>query len=300
MSHVANSPSAKTASGSPPVGDLASPEETAIDKSPERIRRMFAEIAGRYDFLNHLLSLNVDRYWRWRTVRLMSPKPQDRILDVCTGTGDLALAFQRVQSSPQKGASPQKGDQSQKGVSPTATACQQVQEVVANPQIVATDFCHEMLVIGRRKAQQAGVADSIQFIEADTQNLPLPDNQFQIVSVAFGLRNVTDTDRGLAEMARVCAPGGRVAVLEFSSPQSQPLKAIYQWYFQHVLPRIGQFLARNQREAYRYLPQSVGQFPQGEQLAARFRAVGLTQVSYRCLTLGIATLYVGTKPPIKD
>ena len=201
MSPVANSPSAKPASDSPLVDDMASPEETAIDKSPERIRRMFAEIAGRYDFLNHLLSLNVDRYWRWRTVRLMKPKPQDRILDVCTGTGDLALAFQRVQASQQKGA------------------CQQAQEVVAYPQILATDFCHEMLVIGRRKAQQAGVADNIQFIEADTQNLPLPDNQFQIVCVAFGLRNVTDTDRGLAEMARVCAPGGRVAVLEFSSPK---------------------------------------------------------------------------------
>jgi demethylmenaquinone methyltransferase/2-methoxy-6-polyprenyl-1,4-benzoquinol methylase len=290
MRPVANSPSAKTASDRPLVDDMTSPEETTIDKSPERIRRMFAEIAGRYDFLNHLLSLNVDRYWRWRTVRLMRPKPQDRILDVCTGTGDLALAFQRVQSFQQKRACQQKGG------SPTAAACQQAQEVVANPQIVASDFCHEMLVIGRRKAQQAGVADNIQFIEADTQNLPLPDNQFQIVCVAFGLRNVTDTDRGLAEMARVCAPGGRVAVLEFSSPQNQPWKATYQWYFQHVLPRIGQFLARNQREAYRYLPQSVGQFPQGEQLAARFRAVGLTQVGYRCLTLGIATLYIGTKP----
>lgn len=277
MNPVANSPS-KAANDSPPVANLASSEETPIDKSPERIRRMFAEIAGRYDFLNHLLSLNVDRYWRWRTVRWMSPKPQDRILDVCTGTGDLALAFQRVQSSHQAGES------------------QRTQGVDADPQIVATDFCHEMLVIGRQKAQQAGVADHIQFIEADTQNLPLPDNQFQIVCVAFGLRNVTDTDRGLAEMARVCTPGGRVAVLEFSSPQSQPWKATYQWYFQHVLPRIGQFLARNQREAYRYLPQSVGQFPQGEQLAARLRAVGLTQVSYRCLTLGIATLYIGIKP----
>jgi len=240
------------------------PGSTAVDKSPERVRHMFAEIAGRYDFLNHLLSLNVDRYWRWRTVRLVGPRKQDQILDVCTGTGDLALAFQRATGG--------------------------------EARIVAADFCPEMLAIGRRKAQQVGVADSISFVEADTQHLPMPGDQFQIVSVAFGLRNLSDTDRGLAEMARVCAPGGQVAVLEFSSPHWQPFKTLYGWYFRHLLPRIGQLLARNQRAAYHYLPQSVGQFPQGEQLAERFRLAGLTGVWYRRLTLGIATLYVGTKP----
>jgi demethylmenaquinone methyltransferase/2-methoxy-6-polyprenyl-1,4-benzoquinol methylase len=154
-----------------------------------------------------------------------------------------------------------------------------------------------MLTIGRRKAEQVGAADDILFVEADTQQLPMPRDQFQIVCVAFGLRNLSNTDRGLAEMARVCAPGGRVAVLEFSSPRWQPWKAVYSWYFQHVLPRVGQLLARNRRDAYHYLPQSVGQFPQGEQLAERFRKAGLTKVWYRRLTLGIATLYVGTKPP---
>ena len=247
-----------------PTAEPIRSESAAVDKSPERVRKMFAEIAGRYDFLNHLLSLNVDRYWRWRTVRLMRPRKQDRILDVCTGTGDLALAFLRATGG--------------------------------ETRIVAADFCHEMLAIGRRKAEQAGVADDILFVEADTQHLPMPRDQFQIVCVAFGLRNLSDTDQGLAEMTRVCAPGGRVAVLEFSSPQRQPWKAVYNWYFQHVLPRVGQWLARNQRDAYHYLPQSVGQFPQGEQLAARFRAAGLTSICYRRLTLGIATLYVGTKP----
>lgn len=242
------------------TGSTAAP----VDKSPERVRRMFGQIAQRYDFLNHLLSLGIDRYWRWRTVRRVRPEGTLPILDVCTGTGDLALAFDRA-------AGRKLG-------------------------IVAADFCHEMLDIGRQKAAKARAGERITFLEADTQNLPLPSNAFQIVSVAFGLRNVADTDRGLAEMARVTAPGGRVAVLEFSTPNWQPFKAIYGWYFRNVLPRIGQLLARNSTAAYEYLPESVGQFPQGEALAERMRGAGLEVVCCSPLTLGVATLYVGVKP----
>jgi len=125
--------------------------------------------------------------------------------------------------------------------------------------------------------------------------LPAASDQFDIVCVAFGLRNVADTDAGLAEMTRVCAPGGRVAVLEFSSPRWQPFKAIYGWYFRHVLPRIGQMFSRNRESAYSYLPESVGEFPQYEQLAERMRSAGLEDVTFRGLTLGVATIYVGTK-----
>jgi demethylmenaquinone methyltransferase/2-methoxy-6-polyprenyl-1,4-benzoquinol methylase len=240
------------------------PTTTPVDKSPERVRQMFGQIARRYDFLNHLLSLGIDHYWRWRTVRRVRPEGTLPILDVCTGTGDLALAFDRA-------AGRKLG-------------------------IVATDFCHEMLDIGRQKAAKVGAGERITFLEADTQNLPLPSNAFQIVSVAFGLRNVADTDRGLSEMTRVAAPGGRVAVLEFSTPNWQPFKAIYGWYFRNVLPRIGQLLARNSTAAYEYLPESVGQFPQGEALAERMRGVGLEDVYCSPLTLGVATLYVGVKP----
>lgn len=236
---------------------------TPIDKSPQRVRRMFGQIAGRYDFLNHLLSLGVDRYWRRRTVRLVPPRGPLPILDVCSGTGDLALAYDRA-------------------------AHGQV-------NIIAADFCHEMLEIGRRKSARAGADGRITFLEADAQRLPLPSDTFQIVSVAFGLRNVADTDRGLAEMVRVAAPGGRVAVLEFSSPTWQPFKAIYGWYFRHVLPRVGQLVSRNTSAAYEYLPASVGEFPQGETLAERMRAAGLVDVRRYPLTFGIATLYFGFK-----
>ena len=236
---------------------------TSVDKSAPRVRQMFGEIAGRYDFLNHLLSLNVDRYWRWRTVRRVPPAPGTKILDMCTGTGDLALAYHRASG----GA----------------------------VQIVAADFCHEMLAIGRQKGSKAGAKGELTFIEADAMQIPLPDNEFNIVSVAFGLRNVAETDAGLAEMVRVCAPGGRVAVLEFSTPQWRPFKAVYGWYFRHVLPRIGQFFARNKQSAYNYLPESVGEFPQGEELVEMMRKAGLSEVQYQRLTFGVATLYVGVK-----
>jgi len=224
---------------------------------------MFGQIAGRYDFLNHLLSLGIDHYWRRRTVSLVPPAGPRPILDVCTGTGDLALAYDRAAGG--------------------------------RTRIVAADFCHEMLKIGREKARRAGADSRLTFLEADAQSLPLPTNAFQIVCVAFGLRNVTDTDRGLAEMTRVCAPGGRVAVLEFSTPTRQPFKSTYGWYFRHVLPRIGGLLARNSGGAYEYLPTSVGEFPQGEALLERMRAAGLAELRRYPLTLGVVTLYVGMK-----
>jgi demethylmenaquinone methyltransferase/2-methoxy-6-polyprenyl-1,4-benzoquinol methylase len=153
-----------------------------------------------------------------------------------------------------------------------------------------------MLERARQKAARQRDGDRMSFVEADAQQLPFADNYFQLVCVAFGLRNITSTARGLGEMVRVCRPGGRVVVLEFSLPTWQPFKAIYGWYFRRVLPRIGQLLARNRQSAYNYLPQSVGEFPQGAALAAQMQAAGLSEVRYTPLTLGIATLYVGQKP----
>jgi demethylmenaquinone methyltransferase/2-methoxy-6-polyprenyl-1,4-benzoquinol methylase len=235
-----------------------------IDKSNQRVRDMFAQIAGKYDRMNHLLSGNVDRYWRWQTVRQVPARGPSPILDLCTGTGDLAFAYHKAT----RGQVP----------------------------IVAADFCREMLEVGEMKKRRRAIGDTIEFVEADAQQLPFPSDHFQIACVAFGLRNVADTDLGLREMVRVVQPGGRVAVLEFSSPERQPMKFAYGFYFRNVLPRIGQLLAKNDRQAYSYLPESVGHFPCGAALAKRMQAAGLDQVSYTPLTFGIATLYVGHKP----
>jgi demethylmenaquinone methyltransferase/2-methoxy-6-polyprenyl-1,4-benzoquinol methylase len=223
---------------------------------------MFGEIAGRYDFLNHLLSLNVDRYWRWRTIRAVPPA-EGPILDLCTGTGDLALAYYRASGG--------------------------------RARIVGADFCHPMLMLGDEKRRHANCNGQLTFVEADAQQLPFPDEHFSIVCMAFGLRNVTDTERGLHEMTRVCRSGGKVAVLEFSLPTWRPWRAAYLMYFRHVLPCIGQALARNRYDAYSYLPATVGEFPCGEALADRMRQAGLAEVWFRPLTFGVATLYVGTK-----
>lgn len=236
-----------------------------LDKREPRIRRMFGAIAPSYDLLNHLLSLNVDRYWRWRTTKLVPPAGDDPILDVCTGTGDLALAY--------------------------------AQAAGPHVPIVGTDFCHEMLVPARHKTRRMLGKDArVQFLEADTQHLPFADDRFQITSVAFGLRNVTDTDRGIREMVRVTRPGGRVAILEFSRPRHWLFGRLYQLYFKRVLPFVGQIISRSRERAYCYLPASVMEFPDGEALAERLRRHGLVEVRYHALTFGIATLYVGVKP----
>jgi len=235
-----------------------------LDKKEERIRRMFDSIAPWYDFLNHLLSLNVDASWRKKVTRLVPPTPGKPVLDLCTGTGDLAFAIDRA-------------------------AKQQC-------QIEASDFSGDMLRVARQKGEKRGTTERITFTQADAQQLPYESDRFDLVTCSFGLRNITDTNRGLAEMARVLAPGGRLAILEFSRPTGKLLGPTYRWYFRRVLPKIGNVLAKNKDSAYRYLPESVMTFPDGEDLAAMIRSHGLQDVWFRTMTFGIATLYVGTKP----
>lgn len=236
---------------------------TAIDKSDQRVRRMFGSIARRYDFLNHLLSLNIDRSWRTLTTRVVAPVAGIPVLDCCTGTADLALAY----------------DHASAGHSP----------------IVGTDFCREMLVLGHAKVKTAGALGRVTLVQGDTQRLPVPSNTFGVVSVAFGLRNVRDTVRGIDEMIRVARPGGTVAILEFSRPRGRFLGPLYLAFFRHLLPRVGQALAPNQDGAYDYLPQSVLQFPDGQAMLDLLGSRGLSELKQYPLTRGIATLYVGIK-----
>lgn len=258
----------RTALDSPKSAGAQAPDQAAgdvtTDKSDHRVRRMFASIARRYDLLNHLLSLNIDRSWRRFTTRAVPPRPGELVLDCCTGTADLALAYDLAAGG--------------------------------RSLIVGMDFCREMLVLGRQKAARRGAIGRVILIEGDTQRLPVPDDTFAVVSVAFGLRNVRDTVRGIDEMIRVARPGGKVAILEFSRPRGKLLGKLYLAFFQHVLPRVGEAIAPNEDQAYHYLPRTVLAFPDGQEMLDLLASRGLIDMKSYPLTLGIATLYVGTKP----
>jgi demethylmenaquinone methyltransferase/2-methoxy-6-polyprenyl-1,4-benzoquinol methylase len=229
-----------------------------VDKSPRRIREMFDSISPRYDFLNHLLSLNIDTWWRRRAAELCGPAPST-VLDVCSGTGDLALELRR------------------------RWKC----------EVTATDFAYGMI----SRARDKGRGDrGVQFQQADTTRLPFRSDAFDACAVAFGLRNVADTDAGLREMARVVKPGGRVVVLDFTTPPSRLLRSGYRFYFTRILPAIGELIAPARRGAYRYLPESVETWPRPDDLARAFERAGLVDAGYERLSFGIAAVHFGIKP----
>lgn len=240
-----------------------------VDKSGQQIQKMFGEISPRYDLLNHLLSGGIDYIWRRKTVRTIPPVGDAPILDVCTGTGDLAIAYWKKSKR--------------------------------KTTVIGSDFTHEMVQIAKQKSEKLVAkysetnAAPLSFLEADTLQIPFPDNHFQIVSVAFGLRNVSDTLAGLKEMTRVCQPGGTVVVLEFSMPTNRLIGGTYRWYFRNVLPKIGQWLSGSRQAAYNYLPDSVSEFPQGNALAKIMEQSGLHDIKWTPLTFGVATLYYGKK-----
>jgi demethylmenaquinone methyltransferase/2-methoxy-6-polyprenyl-1,4-benzoquinol methylase len=186
------------------------------------------------------------------------------LLDCCTGTADLALEY----------------DRAGRGLSP----------------IVGTDFCREMLVLGEAKVRKSAAESRLILVEGDTQRLPVPDDTFGVVSVAFGLRNVRDTVRGIDEMIRAARPGGKVAILEFSRPRGRVLGRLYFAFFRHILPHVGQAIAPNDDDAYHYLPRTVLEFPDGRDMLDLLASRGLADVEQHPLTFGVATLYVGTKP----
>lgn len=235
-----------------------------VDKSGERVRSMFAAIAGRYDLLNHLLSLNIDRRWRAYTVKTVPPTPGVPVLDVCTGTADLAIAYHKASGG--------------------------------KSRVVGADFCRPMLLGGNKKLGRLKAMANVTLVEGDAQRLPVPSDTFGVVTVAFGLRNVADTARGIDELIRVARPGGKVAVLEFSKPRGKILGRFYMFFFKNILPKVGQSVAPNEQSAYEYLPASVLQFPDGRAMVDLLTARGLADVVEHPLTLGVATLYVGTKP----
>lgn len=225
-----------------------------------RVRSMFEGIAGRYDLLNHLLSGNTDRRWRRLVADKLRPAlgAESYALDVACGTGDLTLALGEI----------------------------------SRGRIVGLDFCRPMLEIAARKPAAHGRI--IPFIEGDALRLPFVDSCFDVVTIAFGLRNLADVERGLGELRRVLKPGGRLAVLEFSQPVWPGFRALFRFYFTRVLPRVGG-LVSGSRGAYEYLPDSVSRFPDQKNLAALMRRVGFAEVAYQNLTGGIAALHTGAR-----
>jgi demethylmenaquinone methyltransferase / 2-methoxy-6-polyprenyl-1,4-benzoquinol methylase len=231
-----------------------------VDKGPRQVRGMFASVAHRYDLLNRVLSLSIDR--RWRKVarrRLLVGMPaRPLILDLCTGTGDVAL------------------------------------ELAPSAVVLGCDFCAPMLERGVSKARRRGYSSRIFFVEADALALPLGPGGFDAVTVAFGLRNLEDFRHGLTEMFRVLRIGGRLAILEFSVPRVPLVRPLYLFYFSRILPRIGA-LVSGREGPYSYLPQSVREFPGSADLCRILAEVGFARPRAISLTLGIATLYLAEK-----
>ena len=232
-----------------------------LSEKGTKIQEMFGTIAPRYDFLNRLLSLGIDRRWRTKAVRLLKYQEGSRILDVATGTGDVALEIARTTPSSVK--------------------------------ITGADFCQEMIDLGQVKVAASPYAGRIDFRVAPCEDLPFPDNTFDSVTIAFGIRNVVDRKLGLAEMWRVLRPGGRMIILEFSTPSSQLFRQIYYFYFRRLLPMIGGLFSRY--NAYKYLPDSVLEFPSHEEFSRMISEAGFKNIHIHELTFGIATIYAGEK-----
>ena len=232
------------------------------EEHANRVREMFAAIAGRYDLLNHLLSGHIDKRWRRlvaRKLRESIGSPGAQILDVACGTGDLSLTLSETTGA----------------------------------RVVGTDFCRPMLEIAARKT--ANREPDIPLIEGDALHLPFRDCSFEAVTIGFGLRNLSDIERGLAELLRVLKPGGYVAVLEFSKPVVPGFRRLFNMYFTRVLPFFGGLISGS-KSAYQYLPDSVTRFPDQKELSSLMRKLGLESVEYENLTGGIAALHTGKRP----
>jgi demethylmenaquinone methyltransferase/2-methoxy-6-polyprenyl-1,4-benzoquinol methylase len=227
------------------------------------VREMFGRIAPRYDLLNHLLSLDIDKVWRRRVAKRFSAllhNPSARVLDLCCGTGDLALAFRK--------------------------------EAPIGAEIVASDFVPEMLRRANAKARAFGAG--VTFVEADALSLPFSDGRFDLVSCSFGFRNLANYERGMLEVFRVLKPGGSAAILEFAEPRGKLFGSLYRFYFQRVLPLLGGLISGN-GPAYTYLPSSVSKFPSPEALQALFERSGYIDARFERWTGGIVTLHTARK-----
>jgi demethylmenaquinone methyltransferase / 2-methoxy-6-polyprenyl-1,4-benzoquinol methylase len=231
------------------------------DSKKTQVSRMFDNIAPWYDFLNHFLSLGIDITWRKKAIAALSDLQPKQILDVATGTGDLAIEAARQ---------------------------------LPVEKVIGIDIANEMLEVGRQKLRQKHLSEKIELILGDSENITYPDNTFDAVTVAFGVRNFENLEKGLEEMLRVMRPGGRAAILEFSKPTLFPIKQLYNFYFKNFLPVIGRLTSRDPK-AYSYLYESVQAFPDGKNFVNVLEKLGYQSATHKPLTLGICTLYLAEK-----
>lgn len=226
----------------------------------EQVATMFDNISHKYDFLNHFLSLGIDISWRKKAIKQLKKDQPKIILDIATGTGDFAI--EALKLDPEK--------------------------------VIGVDISEGMLRVGREKLKKKGLDDKIELHKGDSEGLAFEDNKFDAVIVSFGARNFENLTKGLADMCRVLKPGGKMVVLEFSKPKRFPLKQLYNFYFKWILPKIGNTISKDQA-AYTYLPESVRQFPDGEDFLDILKQVGLKETKCRPLTFGISSIYTGVK-----
>lgn len=233
-------------------------EQTASKK--EQVAKMFDNISRRYDFLNHFLSLGIDKLWRKKAINYLRPYAPKQMLDVATGTGDFA-----------------------------------VQALMINPdKVTGVDISEGMLDMGRAKLIKRNLTDKIELLKGDSENLPFVENKFDAVTVAFGVRNFENLEKGLSEIFRVLKPGAHVVILEFSRPKAFPFRQIYNLYFKAVLPRIGRLVSKDS-SAYTYLPESVEAFPDGNDFVGIMKKIGFKNTACKSLTFGISSIYTGQK-----
>ena len=227
----------------------------------EQVEQMFDNIAPTYDVLNHRLSWNIDRYWRRKAIKQLEPFAPKTLLDIATGTGDFAIQ-----------------------------ACQQLPEV----SITAVDISEGMMAVGREKAKTSGLQERIRFERQDCTVLSYPDNTFDAVTAAFGIRNFADLDKGLSEMCRVLRKGGQLCVVELTQPIAFPMKQLFHIYSHSILPVYGRLISKD-TEAYSYLTKTIEAFPQGERMKDILQQAGFSDARFQRLTFGICTMYIATK-----
>ena len=227
----------------------------------EEVEKMFDNISAKYDFLNHFLSLGIDHIWRRKTIKLISKKKPDFILDVATGTGDLAFAAEKKMKI---------------------------------KKIIGLDIYNGMLEAGRKKIKKKNLKDKLEFIQGDSENLPFEDDYFDAVMVSFGVRNFENLNKGLSEINRVLKANGGIYVLEFSKPKNFPIKQLFNFYSSYILPFFGSLISKD-KSAYHYLPASVDAFPEGTAFINELEKVGFKTSSSKTLSGGIATLYSAFK-----